>query len=84
MGFENVGRIEKGWQADLQLIKPKLPTPIQEHNIYEQLLLFCNARSVQSVWVAGQLKVNQGEVLGADWDALKTQTQEAALKLWSS
>ena len=84
LGFENVGRIEKGWQADLQLIKPKLPTPIQEHNIYEQLLLFCNARSVQSVWVAGQLKVNQGEVLGADWDALKTQTQEAALKLWSS
>ncbi len=84
LGFENVGRIEKGWQADLQLIKPELPTPIQEHNIYDQLLLFCNARSVQSVWVAGQLKVNQGEVLGADWDALKTQTQEAALKLWSS
>jgi 5-methylthioadenosine/S-adenosylhomocysteine deaminase len=84
LGFENVGRIEKGWQADLQLIKPELPTPIQEHNIYDQLLLFCNAKSVQSVWVAGQLKVNQGEVLGADWDMLKTQTQEAALKLWSS
>ena len=36
LGLEKVGRIEPGWQADLQLINVGLPTPLQEHNLYEQ------------------------------------------------
>jgi len=84
LGFDKVGRIEKGWQADLQLIETNLPTPIQEHNLYEQVLLYGNAEAVQSVWVAGENKVNQGSVIGADWTALKESTRQAALKLWYS
>ncbi|MBN1264940.1 MAG: amidohydrolase family protein [Anaerolineales bacterium] len=83
LGLKNVGRLEKGWQADLQLIKPTLPTPLEGHNLYDQLLLYCSAADVHNVWVAGKQKVRDGLVLGADWDRLRAHTREAAHQLWS-
>jgi cytosine/adenosine deaminase-related metal-dependent hydrolase len=83
IGLEKVGRLEKGWQADLQLIKPSLPTPLEGHNLYDQLLLYCSAADVDSVWVAGKQKVRGGIVSGADWDLLHAHTREAARKLWA-
>jgi len=83
IGLEKVGRMEKGWQADMQLIKPSLPTPIESHNLYDQLLLYCSAADVHSVWVAGKQKVRSGLVAGADWDLLHAHTREAARKLWA-
>ena len=82
LGFEKVGRIESGWQADLQLIDANLPTPLQDHNLYDQLLLYRNAGDVKGVLVAGQVKVKNGQVLNADWEALHAQTHEAADRLW--
>ena len=82
LGFDKVGRIETGWQADLQLINADLPTPIQDHNLYDQLLLYRNAGDVKGVLVAGEVKVKNGQVLNADWDALHAKTREAADRLW--
>ena len=82
LGFEKVGRIESGWQADLQLIDADLPTPLQDHNLYDQLLLYRNAGDVKGVLVAGEVKVKNGQVLNADWDALHAKTREAADRLW--
>ncbi len=84
LGYQEVGRIEAGWQADLQLIQPALPTPLEDHNLYEQLLLYCDAASITAVWVAGEQRVEQGEVIGADWESLKMKTNEAAQVLWKS
>jgi cytosine/adenosine deaminase-related metal-dependent hydrolase len=83
LGLEKVGRIETGWQADLQLINAYLPTPIQVHNLYEQLLLYRTAQDVSAVLVAGETKVHHGDVIGADWEMLQAHTQEAATRLWS-
>lgn len=83
IGLEKIGRIETGWQADLQLIKPDLPTPVEDHNLYDQLLLYCSASEVSDVWVAGEQRVRGGFVLNADWDRLKAHTREAAGRLWS-
>jgi cytosine/adenosine deaminase-related metal-dependent hydrolase len=82
LGFEKVGRIEKGWQADLQLINADLPTPVREHNIFEQLLLYRNAENVRGVLVAGQVKVRDGQVINADWEKLHAGTRESAERLW--
>jgi cytosine/adenosine deaminase-related metal-dependent hydrolase len=84
LGYENIGRIEPGWQADLQLINVDLPTPLQEHNLFEQMLLYRNSENVSAVMVAGEIKVKNGEVLRADWDQLQAHTREAAEKLWSA
>jgi len=83
LGLEKVGRIETGWQADLQLINVDLPTPVEEHNLLEQLLLYRNAENVSGVLVAGEMKVKDGEVLNADWNQLREHTREAATRLWS-
>jgi cytosine/adenosine deaminase-related metal-dependent hydrolase len=83
LDLENVGRIEKGWKADLQLISTDLPTPLEAHNLYDQLLLYRSARDVRTVWVNGELRVQNGEVLGADWEALHAHTREAASRLWA-
>lgn len=84
LGFDHVGRIETGWQADLQLIDANLPTSVEAHNLYEQILLYRNAENVISVWVAGEMKVSEGQVLSADWEALQAHTREAAEKLWTT
>jgi cytosine/adenosine deaminase-related metal-dependent hydrolase len=80
--LEKVGRIELGWQADLQLIRPDLPTPLEAHNLFDQLLLYQNASHVDAVLVAGQVKVRDGRVLNADWGMLQARTKEAAKRLW--
>ena len=54
LGLKGVGRLEPGWQADFQLIAPNLPTPLAEHNLYDQLLLYCHATDVTATVVAGE------------------------------
>jgi 5-methylthioadenosine/S-adenosylhomocysteine deaminase len=83
LGLEKVGRLLPGWQADAQLIEiDTLPTPPAEHNLYEQLLLYRNHTHVLATLVAGQPRVQAGQVLGVDLMALIAHTREAAARLW--
>ena len=83
LGLEKIGRLAPGWQADLQLVSLDLPTPPEPHNLYDQLVLWRSHAHVNTVWVAGQLRVKGGEVLGADFGALRARTHAAARRLWS-
>jgi 5-methylthioadenosine/S-adenosylhomocysteine deaminase len=82
LGLEKVGRLAEGWQADLQLIEPHLPTPLAEHNLYEQLLLYCHQCDVQGTMTAGKVLMQAGKVVQADWDGLLKNTHAAAEQLW--
>jgi 5-methylthioadenosine/S-adenosylhomocysteine deaminase len=82
LGLERVGRISKGWQADLQLIDTRFPTPAEEHNLYDQLVLWRNYTHVRAVWVAGQLRMRDGLVLDADEEAIRARAHAAAKRLW--
>jgi cytosine/adenosine deaminase-related metal-dependent hydrolase len=82
LGLEQVGRLEPGWAADLQLIDAHLPTPLAEHNLYEQLVLWRNHTHVDSVMVAGRWRVRQGLVLDADLDAMRARVQANATRMW--
>jgi cytosine/adenosine deaminase-related metal-dependent hydrolase len=84
LGLERVGRLAPGWQADLQLIDTRFPTPTEEHNLYDQLVLWRNHTHVRLVMVAGQVRVRDGVVLGADMDAIRARTHAAARKLWAA
>jgi 5-methylthioadenosine/S-adenosylhomocysteine deaminase len=83
--LDKVGRLAPGWQADLQLISlDSLPTPLAEHNLYDQLLLYRNHHHVTATLVAGQPRVQGGQVLGVDRAALIARTREAAVRLWKA
>ena len=87
IGLERVGQIAPGWQADLQLFKANLPTPLKEHNLYDQTLLYCHQTDVTGVMAAGKILMRDGDVFGVDVGAHGradlTRTHAAAERLWS-
>ena len=87
LGLERVGRLEPGWHADLQLVDvdgPRgLPTPVEAHNLLDQLVLWRNGSHVSRVMVGGDWIVDGGEVIGADLGELRARTLEQAARLWS-
>jgi cytosine/adenosine deaminase-related metal-dependent hydrolase len=84
LGLEKVGRLAPGWQADLQLIKTNLPTPLEAHNLYDQTLLYCHASDVTSTMAAGKVLMRDRRLSGVDESALRAGTRKAAGRLWGS
>ena len=82
LGLQRVGRLAPGWQADLQLIDTNTPTPAEAHNLYDQLVLWRSHAHVRLVMVAGQVRVRDGVVLGADCAAIYGRAHAAARRLW--
>ncbi len=82
LGLEKIGRVEPGWKADLVLIDADLPTPLTNQNLYEQVMLNCSSSNVKAVFVDGQPRVRDGEVLDCDRAALRARTRQASRKLW--
>jgi cytosine/adenosine deaminase-related metal-dependent hydrolase len=84
IGLENVGRLAAGWQADLQLIRVELPTPLRQHNLYDQVLLFCHATDVTGALVNGNVLMRDGILPGVDEPGLRKHAQAEAQRLWSA
>jgi 5-methylthioadenosine/S-adenosylhomocysteine deaminase len=82
LGLEKVGRIESGWQADLQLFEANLPTPLKEHNLYDQTLLYCHQTDVSGTVVAGKVLMRDGIVFGADQASILNRVHDAVERLW--
>ena len=83
LGLDRVGRIEPAWAADLQLVDLQMATPVTEHNLFDQLVLWRNGTHVRDVMVAGRWRVRGGEVLGADLERLRARMHLQASRLWA-
>jgi 5-methylthioadenosine/S-adenosylhomocysteine deaminase len=84
IGLDRVGRLEPGWRADLVLIDGDLPTPLSQHNLYEQLVLYRNQTDVDWVMVDGEVRLENGALKGADMEGLTAAVHEQARRLWSA
>ena len=82
LGFDDLGTLAPGNQADLLLIAADLPTPLRVHNLADQVLLWRNAGDLRAVMCAGRWLMRDGEVLGAGPVKVRAQAAEAASKLW--
>ena len=82
LGFDDLGRLAPGHQADLLLIGADLPTPLAPHNLADQLLLWRNPRHLRGVMCAGRWLLSDGEVVGVDEKAVRARVVEAAEQLW--
>ena len=91
MATENGGRalrnwktgvLKAGYKADIITIEPSLPTPLNEHNIFDQIILYCNPANVKEVFVNGRLLKKEGRLLDFDEQAIRKEVQEQALRLW--
>jgi 5-methylthioadenosine/S-adenosylhomocysteine deaminase len=82
LGLKKVGRIESGWEADLQLFKANLPTPLKEYNLYDQSLLYCHQTDVTGTVVAGKVLMRDWSILGVDQASVQSRSHAAAENLW--
>ncbi|HJM29171.1 MAG: amidohydrolase family protein [Acidimicrobiales bacterium] len=83
LGLTNVGKLNEGFSADLQIIDAKFPTPVTAENIVEQVILWRNSAHVKDVMVAGKWLVRDKQVLDIDKEAVRTALHEQAKRLWA-
>jgi len=77
-----LGSLKEGNKADLIIVELDCPTPVNEGNIFEQLILYCNPKNVKEVIIAGDKIKTAGEIIGVDLEQEREKTREAANKLW--
>ena len=82
LGIDDLGTLAPGHQADLLLVAAGLPTPLADHNLADQLLLWRNPCDLRGVMCAGRWLLRDGEVVGVDADAVRTRVMDAAARLW--
>jgi 5-methylthioadenosine/S-adenosylhomocysteine deaminase len=82
LGFENLGTLAPGHQADLLLIAADLPTPLASHNLADQLLLWRNPSDLRGVMCAGRWLLKEGKVVDVDEARVRARAAEAAAHLW--
>jgi cytosine/adenosine deaminase-related metal-dependent hydrolase len=82
LGRPDLGRLAKGCLADLITLKIDTPTPINEHNVYDQLVLFRNPADVVDVMVNGRFLLAGGRLLTLDEEKAKAETREMAAEFW--
>ncbi len=80
--FNDLGKLVPGGQADLLLITSDLPTPLAEHNLADQLLLWRNPSNLKGVMCAGNWLMRDGMIEGIDESAIRGRAEEAATILW--
>lgn len=82
MGIENTGKLKAGYLADIITIDIDTPTPINEHNVYDQLVLFRNPENVKDVMVNGSFLKRKGILLTVDEEGIKEELGKATENFW--
>jgi len=82
MGLNEVGELKEGYCADIITIDMDTPTPINEHNIFDQLVLFRNPSNVRDVLVNGRILKEDGKIKTLDVDVIKGQMRSATEAFW--
>ncbi len=85
LGFDDLGILAPGNQADLLLIGADLPTPLTPHNAADQLLLWRNPGDLRGVMCAGRWLLWDGQVAipsGQEPEAIRERVAVAAAHLW--
>lgn len=84
LGYADLGTLVPGNQADLLLIGADLPTPLAEHNLAEQLLLYRNPSNLKAVMCAGKWLLRAGKAVGVDEESVRARVSNAAARLWKA
>lgn len=82
LGAPDAGRIEQGCLADLIVLAADTPTPVNRHNVYDQLILFRNPQDVRDVMVNGRFLKRNGALTTLDKEHIRARLRESAEKFW--
>lgn len=82
LGIEKLGEIKEGYLADLITIGADFPTPLNEKNIYDQLVLFKTAGDVKDVMIDGKWVMRNRQLLTVNEKQAMEECHSAAKKMW--
>ena len=83
LGMEDTGRIAPGMLADVITVSMfDTPTPINEKNVYDLVILARNPADVKNVFVGGRQLKRDGTLTTLDRDALREQVRQACALFW--
>ena len=83
LGMPNAGRIAPGMLADVITVKMlDTPTPINEKNIYDQLILYRNPADVKNVFVGGRQLKKDGVITTLDVEKAREEMRAATAEFW--
>lgn len=70
---DEVGTLEPGKLADFLIVDPASPPTGPVFDPYGTLVLACSSSNIESIYVAGRLRVKNGSVIGHDAPALEKE-----------
>lgn len=83
LGMENTGCIAPGMLADVITVSMNdTPTPINEKNIYDQLILYRNPADVKNVFVSGKQLKKDGVITALDVEKARADMRQACAEFW--
>lgn len=80
----DAGVLEEGKLADLITVRTDTPTPVNEHNVYDQLILFRNPSDVIYVMVDGKILKKDGQLVRTDKEAVRKKLSQTAEMFWKA
>lgn len=82
IGRPDLGRLYAGGPADFVRVNLNQPTPVAEHNFFDQIVLYTNPHDVADVVVAGRWLKRRGELLTVDAEKARHDVRVAAERFW--
>jgi 5-methylthioadenosine/S-adenosylhomocysteine deaminase len=81
LGFDRLGRIEKGWKADLVLLDLSALHYVPLNDLASQIVFGEDGTGVESVMIDGRWVMRERKLLTVDVGALKRRAEEAVARL---
>jgi guanine deaminase len=81
LGFDRIGRIEKGYKADLVLLDLGAPHYVPLNDAVNQIVFAEDGTGVDSVMIGGRLVLDRGRLTTLDLPRLRAQAEEAVARL---
>ena len=81
LGFEDIGRIEKGWMADLVLLDLSALHYIPLNDLANQIVFGEDGTGVASVMIGGRWVLRESRLLTVDVEKLRRDAEEAVARL---
>lgn len=82
LGLAGAGTLEPGKSADVVVVRADLPSPLNEKNLFDQLVLYRNPQDVEMVMVHGRVLLEDGRLTTVDEERIRARAREAAAALW--
>lgn len=84
IGIPNTGELKVGNLADIIALDIDTPTPINEHNIYDQIVLFSNPQNVKHVICNGKWLKRDGKLITLNRESAKAELREKTEAFWNN